>query len=114
MMRNGGYNGNFVKSLSPKVYWGGGRPVLQLTLAKGGRKRHVRTSEVPHLCVFSRARLRKDLACRNALQAFGYVSVERTLAAMRGLLRCCLSEEWRRGREEATLCKGYVLRQPAP
>ena len=117
IMMNGGLQGELCqKPLTQSSLGGGGWQVSpSANASKGGRKRHVLTSEMPHLCVLPRARLRQDLACRNALQAFGHVSVEGILAATRGgLLRRSLSEDRRRGREEATLCKAYVLRQPAP
>lgn len=74
---------------------------------------------MPHLRIFPRARLCQDLARRNTPQVFGYVPVERSLAATR---RCrwalrrsgLLSEDRRRGREEAALCEANVVRQPAP
>lgn len=78
---NEGHMGNFAKSSSPKVYWGGGPTSVHASRVT--EKRHVLTSEMPHLCVFPRAGLCQDLARGNALQALGYVSVERILTAAR-------------------------------
>jgi hypothetical protein len=76
---------------------------------------------MPHLRILPRTRLCQNLARRNAPQVFGYVPAERILAATRrrrwALRRGAaglLSEEGRRGREEAALCEADVVRQPAP
>ena len=78
---------------------------------------------MPHLRILPRSRLCQNLTRRNALQIFGYVPAERILAittrrrcrwALRRSGGGLLSEEGRRGGEEAALCEADVVRQPAP
>jgi len=90
--------------------------VNTFTLLEQNRKKEKKlTGEMPHLRIFPRTRLCQDLARRNTPQVFGYVPLATTRRCRWALRRSgLLSEDGRRGREEAALCEADVVRQPAP
>jgi hypothetical protein len=108
------------KQLTRSLLWG---PIVSkstLSRPQSRKEKEKLTGEMPHLRILPRTRLCQNLARRNAPQVFGYVPAERILAPTRrrrwALRRGggLLSEEGRRGGEEAALCEADVVRQPAP
>lgn len=114
------------QSGSPEVYCGDRSSAsqhFQALKAEKKKEKEKLTGEMSHLRILPRTRLCQNLARRDAPQVFGYVPAERILAittrrrcrwALRRSGGGLLSEEGRRGGEEAALCEADVVRQPAP